>query len=205
MSKFINLAGQKLGKLSVIRRASLPGKVKWDCLCDCGNEKTIAAMNLRAGTRSCGCLAVERSTSHGMARSAEYHCWIAMKNRCFTESSQSYEDYGARGITVCERWKSSFENFLNDMGRKPSSEHSIERDDNDGNYEPTNCHWVVPLEQCQNRRSNKHLVIGGRKLTLAQAAREKNISYRTVLSRIRQGWDVTTAIATPARNYGNHD
>lgn len=132
------------------------------CQCDCGNSLVVQGRHLvRESTKSCGCLHQEGpwKISHGEGskptRSPEYICWTGMKQRCSNPDHDSYERYGGRGITVCDRWVDSFENFLADMGRKPSAAHSIDREDNDGNYEPGNCRWATGVEQQANRACSR--------------------------------------------------
>lgn len=130
-------------------------KVK--CLCECGNITLPFYHSVKIGkTKSCGCLDGEY---HGMTGSSEYHSWSAMRQRCYNKNYRAFKDYGGRGITVCHRWQSSFNNFLNDMGKKPSEEYSLDRINNDGNYEPSNCQWSTYLEQANNRRSRMRSII----------------------------------------------
>jgi len=139
------------------------GGVFWRAICDCGNERWIVANRLITGRRkSCGCmrsaLCAERATKHGRgkagSRSRAYRAWDAMKYRCHTPSSKSYARYGGRGITVCDRWRNSFEAFLDDMGEPPEGA-TLDRIDNSRGYNPDNCRWADAKEQARNRRSNR--------------------------------------------------
>lgn len=159
MGKFIDLTNNKFGRLLVIERvwAGNSGQALWKCSCDCGKETNILGDNLRRGKQiSCGCYLAERRTTHGATvggkRSLEYQSWSEMRRRCSDTKTDYYEDYGGRGIAVCERWVHSFENFLEDMGKRPSRRHSIDRIYNDGDYEPSNCRWSTGSEQMMNQR-----------------------------------------------------
>jgi hypothetical protein len=131
----------------------------------------------------------------------EYSAWVGMHGRCFNPKNHKYADYGGRGITVCDRWRYSFENFLADMGRKPSLKHSLGRIDNDGNYEPGNCRWETIAQQTRNRRSNRLLTIHGETLCLTDWAKRYGLPPRTVLARVRDyGWTIERALTTPLGN-----
>ena len=153
--------GQVFGRLTVIEEVdaySHHGRLV-KAMCSCGSVVIKRIDTLRTGnTLSCGCLAKEaprlRPTAHGLKRTPEYRAWSGMHDRCGNPNGNSFEDYMGRGITVCERWK-SFLNFLADMGVRPSSEHSLDRRDNDGNYEPGNCRWATAEEQAHNRRPRR--------------------------------------------------
>jgi hypothetical protein len=152
----------RFGRLEVVGDAPrLNGRPAFLCRCDCGTEKAIRRSSLKAGfTRSCGCLRRERmatgvpQTKHGMWRHSLYSTWLNMRQRCGNPDAPNYHNYGGRGITICERWD-DFANFATDMGEKPGPEYSVDRIDNDGNYEPGNCHWATPSEQSLNTRRAK--------------------------------------------------
>lgn len=158
----INLHGQRFGRLTVISRDPSNTK-KWICDCDCGNKTSVFSRPLRvAGTRSCGCLFKEsckdnknKSRKHGLSRTREYGVWRSMIQRCIDKDCKSYARYGHRGISVCDRWLNSFEHFLVDMGIKPFPSAEIDRIDNNGNYEPTNCQWTTRSVNRMNRRDSR--------------------------------------------------
>jgi len=158
-----NLLGRNFGYLVVIEFAYFNKwrNACWKCECRCGKIIFVRSGGLCSGhTKSCGCLRQEttrkRSYKHGHriggAVSAEYHSWHSMKQRCENENREKYRRYGARGISVCRRWRNSFENFLKDMGKRPGSGYSLDRIDNNGNYEPGNCRWATAKQQARNKR-----------------------------------------------------
>lgn len=182
------------------------------CRCDCGRERTAQLNHLVSGRiKSCGCWARDFNTidkrTHGETagannrnRTPEYRCWRHMKHRCENQNDQSYADYGGRGIAVCEEWRASFETFLNDMGRRPSDDHSIERIDNNGPYRPSNCRWAVRGEQAKNKRSNHRVTHEGVTLTLGEWAKRAGIKQQTLSRRLgSMGWSPERALTQPIR------
>ncbi|TDR34683.1 hypothetical protein [Aquamicrobium defluvii] len=156
----IDMVGKRFGNLVVLQLADerRDNKRCWVCLCDCGNEKVIIGKNLRNGqVKGCGCLAGRPASfgsfHHGLSRSPTHTSWRGMIDRCTNPKHGYYEYYGARGITVCDRWR-NYENFLADMGERPDGT-TLDRVDNDGNYEPGNCRWATWDEQGANKRKPK--------------------------------------------------
>ncbi len=189
-----DLTGQRFGRLLVIERSGSTsnGGRKWRCVCECGAPRVIAGDSLiRGATASCGCAQREllgaRSLKHGSCRSPEYGAWKHIKERCFVETCASFKDYGARGITMCPAWRDNFEAFLADVGKRPTAQHSIDRIDNEGNYEPGNCRWALPVEQLNNQRRNVRVRLFGEMLSVSDACRRTNISRVAVYSRIHRG------------------
>lgn len=129
--------------------------------------------------------------------SSEYSIWMNMRARCNNPRNGSYDKYGGRGITVCERWQADFLNFLQDMGRRPSTDHSIDRIDNDGDYEPGNCRWATRKEQCRNRRSSRRIGFCGETKTMAEWAEETGLPTNVIFWRLQRGWTVERALTFP--------
>lgn len=197
MSRLIDLTGQKLGYLTVIKRIknNQYGHTRWLCKCDCGKETVQYSTRIRSGqVKSCGCM---RGFKHGHARSTgsspTYKSWEKMICRCYNKNYEYYNQYGGRGIKVCQRWH-KFENFLEDMGeRLPNT--SIDRINNNGNYKPTNCRWSTNKEQSQNTRRNRNFTWKGETYCLAVWCRKLNLKYNKVLCRIiRGGWSYKRAL-----------
>lgn len=203
MSKFVDIAGKKYNHLTVIKRLenAKGGVPVWECKCDCGNITTVRGSNLKNGSvKSCGCLRHKPTVvSHNMSNTRLYHVYAGMKSRCFNKSLKTYKNYGGRGITICDEWKNNFINFYNwamENGYKEGL--TIERIDNDGNYEPKNCKWIPKSEQPNNRRMNYKFTYDGKTQNLAEWCKELGLDYKRTHSRIyKQKWDFEKAITTP--------
>jgi len=215
--RFLDLTGHTYGRLLVMGYAGKMGRGRsvhmWICQCECSTIKLIAGINLRSRdkpTRSCGCLSRElasiRTSTHRHARhgkrSPEWKAWSSLKNRCENSNNAAYDRYGARSITVCERWRNSFENFLIDMGERWSVIHSLERLDNDGPYAPWNCCWATASQQNNNRRSNRILTFDGQSMNVSQWERVLGFRKGLVLDRLRYGWTIDRALTQPVRGMG---
>lgn len=210
------VAGQRFGSLVVLDRPPrrLNRSVLWECMCDCGNHTEARTSRLLTGEkRSCGCQKnapkppttfrrgahIGRWKSRGV-RSSEFRAWQSMKKRCLNTRDQYYHVYGGRGIRVCDRWLESFENFLEDMGKKPSESHSLDRIDNDGNYCQENCRWATVEQQANNRQQTVSVTALGRTQSLQQWARETGLHPQTIQSRLKKfGWAPDEAVSVPAR------
>ena len=197
MMRLIDLTGKVFGKLTVVSRApsSRAKQTRWHCVCECGNKKVVQATNLANGhIASCGCW------KHGLIGTITYSSWSAMKSRCLSPDNPNYPMYGARGITVCQRWKDSFLAFLEDMGERPSLSYSIDRINGDGNYEPGNCRWATRSEQRKNQRQGlrgKFLEFNGEALCIRAWAAKLGIKEHTLAFRIRVGWSTHDALTVP--------
>lgn len=199
----MDLSGETFGRLTVLNKAAnVSGRVAWECQCECGRRCIAIAHLLRSGgTRSCGCLRVEtstnRMTAHGYAKKGavapEHKVWTGMLKRCDEKNSDRYERYAGRGITVCDRWR-NFQNFIDDMGPRPSPKHSIDRINNDGNYEPGNCRWATQREQVENSTTAKIFTVDGRSQSISAWAREVGVNATTISSRLKRGLPFEQAI-----------
>lgn len=199
MKNYNDLTGQRFGRLSVTGRAENgpKGQPRWICLCDCKSICIVYGQNLRRGnSRSCGCLAKEirlAPKKHGLAdRHPLYETWLNMRRRCLVSSCKAYKWYGARGITICDRWD-NFLHFVEDMGPRPVGT-SLDRKDNDGPYSPENCRWAGRSEQRENTRScNQTEVNGVRYPTLSAACAALGVPYPRTYYRLQKGWGVDRA------------
>lgn len=207
----ISIAGRRYGSLTALSRGpDLYGNCPaWHCQCDCGASKLVSRSNLTSGsTKSCGCKKLAMTTAavtkHGGTRrrgkktyTPEYQAWASMKARCTSPTNEAWKWYGARGIKVCDSWLESFENFLRDMGRRPSLAHSLDRKDSNGNYEPNNCRWATIAQQHSNRTDNVIIEAFGKKFHLAEWARQTGIHQAVIGRRLKKGWHPERAISQP--------
>lgn len=199
------LKGKRFGMLTLLYRV---GKNRWGdpifkFKCDCGNEKDILYGSVRRGkTVSCGCYNMTKNINispttktHGEAGTPDYMIWASIKSRCYCETNKDYNNYGARGIKVCDRWKESYENFIKDMGHRQSFDYSIEREDVNGDYCPENCYWLLKSLQAKNRRNNTELEYKGKVKILQEWADEVGIKPSTISKRINNyGWSIEEAL-----------
>lgn len=216
--KYRDLTGARFGRWTVKTQDSPNGSEKrrhWLSICDCGNTGVIDGRELANGrSQSCGCLQKElarirQTRPDGLPPSdweiyrAELRTWAAMIQRCENEDNTGYSRYGGRGIEVCRRWacgegeKSGFQCFMTDMGPKPSPKHSIDRINNDGNYEPGNVRWTTHDVQVRNQSRNRKITIRGCEMTMTDACAKYGIAYRTVTFRLKKGWDLDRALTEP--------
>lgn len=197
-----DITGKKYGKLTALSFVGvhpLKKKARWLCRCDCGNMTTVEGRLLsgRNGTKSCGCLVAEMNRlvkrnrkgmklTHGEAghspdgRTTEYVTWLSMRQRCNDKNHTNYKNYGNRGITVCDEWNGSFEHFLEDMGRKPDAQYSIDRIDPNKGYFKENCRWASCKTQQNNKTNNSSVLCYGKIMTPAEASDLLSIPPRTV-------------------------
>lgn len=167
MPPLLDIKGQKFGRLTVIERVHVPNarNAMWRCLCECGEYSIAAGPNIGRTTFSCGCWVRESNSrlnkTHGMTKSSEFGIWAGMKQRCTNPNDFNWSNYGGRGITVCERWRHSFENFYADLGPRPSKKHSLDRIDQNGHYEKSNCRWATIAVQNRNTRRTNLVEIDG--------------------------------------------
>ena len=202
MPRLIDLKGVRFDHLVVKERAGADkrGHAMWLCQCDCGNTKTLPAHKLMAGEyKSCGCM--HHKYGHGQSDTRLYHIWRTMKARCVDSNSHKYHAYGGRGIAICDEWLNSFQSFYDwAMANGYREDLSIDRIDNDGNYEPSNCRWATSKEQANNTRANRNIEYNGESHTLAEWADIKGLTVSALHHRLSRGWSVTDALSTPMLN-----
>lgn len=198
-------AGARFGFYTVVEKLPHDSRnhTLWLCKCDCGTTKQVIDTTLkRTRAPNCGCqtkrLLHERHITHGRSKTLVYKAWAAMKERCLNPANIHFESYGGRGITVCERWRNSFADFIADMGERMSG-CTLERIDNNGNYEPGNCKWATRREQQRNRRCNRILVVNGTAKCISAWAEEMGVTFSVISNRLSYGWSDEEAVLTPVR------
>jgi len=199
--QYLDLTGQQFGRLTVVRLVGTQNrKYIWECACICGNVTYSATGDLRNQKRtSCGC----GRRKHMMSYTSVYGTWIGMLQRCYNPTNVRFSNYGARGITVCARWRESFENFYADMGDPSSPSHSIDRIDNNGNYELSNCRWGTRSEQQRNKRDTRMLTVNGVTKPMIDWAESDScqVSYPVLHARITSGWNIDDALNIPLHRW----
>lgn len=205
MSGMIDLTGERFGRLTVIQPEgkNRHGSYMWLCRCDCGTMKVLNSSELRRGNvNSCGCLsrelARERLTKHGYSRTRIYSEWKKMNGRCRDDNSYNTLKYAKRGIKVCDSWANDFQAFLDHVSRLPHYDepgYSLDRIDNDGDYEPGNVRWANAVTQANNRSSNVYITYSGETHTMAEWARKLGMSYNKLQWRIYSGWPIEKALS----------
>lgn len=204
MGKFVDLTGRNFGRLVVIKKAQSKPEMRWECRCECGNTTIVSGKNLNRGhTQSCGCLGLEKlkdaakiaRVKHGMCGTKFYETWCSIKKRCYCKTFKRYNDYGGRGIVVCNEWLHSFDQFYKDMYDeyvKHSDEYGehdtlIERLDNDGTYSKENCIWATYKTQARNKRNTVTITFYGNQVSAAELGEQYGIASDVIIRRYRKG------------------
>ena len=209
MSERKDLTNKKFGRLKALNLCNYRnkyGRAMWHCICDCGKEIDVSSNSLLKGnTKSCGCYKLDlisnRNKTHAESKTKLYQIWVSMRKRCVNKNDKAYQNYGARGIRVCDEWKNSFENFRNwclENGYKQGL--SIDRIDNNGNYCPENCRWTTRYYQSRNTRGNHIIEYNGKQYIMRDLANLLGIKYSTLAARLLvYGWTVEDAINKKVR------
>lgn len=207
MGNKANLIANTFGRLTVIAEDGRDGggNVMWLCQCVCGKFTRVKTGTLRyRKIVSCGCLKALNGLKHGKSKTPEHLTWLGMKDRCYNPNNKKYYLYGGRGIVVCDRWRDSFENFLADMGQRPSTKHSIDRYPNkDGNYEPSNCRWATVAEQNRNRKGNRLIEYKGITKPAIDWSIDFGMTKGAFLGRVNMGWNMEKIKSIPVLRRAN--
>jgi len=202
----LDVVGDVFGRLTVVAFAgkNRHDRSAWHCRCECGTEKVLAGSDLRSGKIiSCGCARRERTIApritHGLKKHPLYQTWAQMKARCLNPRSKAYPEYGGRGIKVCDRWLLSFKDWLADVGERPARGMTIDRENNDGDYEPSNVRWATKSEQARNTRQTILVEWNGAVHRLPDLADRFGIKPSILRCRVYMGWDLNRALTTPPR------
>ena len=212
MGKLKNMTGQRVGRLTVLDRDCLGmrgGHARWICRCDCGNMVSVLGESLRIGeTKSCGCFKKEVTSTRSRVDNAKHRetgtrmhkIWVAMKQRCYNEKDIHYNDYGKRGISVCEEWLDNYEAFRDwSLKNGYDSKLSIDRINVNGDYSPENCRWATSKEQQNNKRNNRRLTYNGETHTIAEWVRITGISRSSICYRLESGWPIEKVLTVEMR------
>jgi hypothetical protein len=212
MGKFIDITGQKFGRLTAIRfvRINSHRDAEWMFLCDCGKQCVTTACRVKRGqTQSCGCLKIEReisaNTKHGLSKTRIYRIWNDMRRRCSNPKRKDWINYGGRGITVCDEWQKDFKLFYDWAIANGYKDYlSIDRKNNNNGYCPENCQWVTKKHQNNNTRANRQITAFGQTKTLQQWADTFGIEHATIFFRLKSGWTSEDAVSIVPVIGANH-
>lgn len=204
MKNFVDLTGKKYNYLTIIKFSHYKSNYRyWLCRCDCGVEKSIREdLIVKNKTISCGCYNIikikKTNTKHGLWSHRLHNVWSSIKTRCYNKKSHAYKNYGGRGITMCDEWKNNFKSFYDwAMSNGYQDNLTIDRINNNGNYEPLNCRWVDMKTQSNNKRNNKMITYKNETLSVSEMARKYDITVDRLSKRLYAGWSVQKAIETP--------
>lgn len=205
--KLKDLTGKRFTRWLVLSRADInkDAHPAWNCICDCGTKRIVAGISLKNGSsKSCGCLRNEnlgnKNRTHGRSQTKEWSAWSRMKQRCSSNDKRYFPYYKNRGIKICDRWN-KFENFFADMGKCPEGR-SLDRIDNNGNYEPSNCRWATTKEQMRNRSCSLSITYNGETLTYLQWAKRLGTCHDSIIhSRLKRGWSEEKTVTTPIKQF----
>lgn len=201
----VRMEGKRFGALTVLRREGrIMRRAGWRCRCDCGKEVVVDGTKLRQGQKKSCSIGHYFRQPLSLVSGAERRCWDAMLQRCYNPKTKSFKNYGGRGIRVARQWRNSFQQFLADVGPRPSSKHSLDRyPDNNGDYEPGNVRWATKSEQARNTRVTVRVVVDGVQIPLKDYTEKLGIEHRLVRKRFRAGMALEDAITKP--RYHNRD
>lgn len=205
MGKCVDLTGKKFTRLTVIARhgSTKSKKAVWLCQCECGGKTKVTSQMLTSGrTKSCGCLHKEQlsagHSTHCLSKTRLHKAWCNMKTRCYNQNNKDYSRYGGRGIIMCDEWKNDFVSFYNwAIINGYNDMLTLDRIDNNGNYEPSNCRWITMQKQCNNRHSNHMITYNGETHTISEWSEIVGMSRDALVSRLRRGWDIEKTLTTP--------
>ena len=196
--KMLDITGKRFNMVVALGAVgkNSSGALVWRFECDCGKIFDSTPSHFKSGrNKSCGCIHKDTITKHGYSKNPLYSIYTSMIARCKNPNSTSYHRYGARGISVCDRWLNSFEDFCSDIGDRPSHQHSIDRIDNNKDYYPDNCKWATKKEQARNRRNTKLITHNGRTASIPEWSEITGIPQQLIQTRIRRGWSDEDAIS----------